>query len=540
MTRTSDHYRPAIALGLVSVLLVHVGCNAPRTTDAPAPTPPATVTPTAAQTAGPSPAASVAKAAPRPLFVDWPNPAGAVVISGEQLGYLEPCGCTSGQLGGLLRRYELTVQLRDQRKWPLVSVDLGSLVKDPLSARGGPEQSKLKFAIALKALAALDASALALSAEDLKLGVDEAVGQFLNLPGGKLKVVAANVAAPGLEAKVVPSVHTTAGTVRVGITAVVDPEKIKALKDPSLDILQVKAIDEALPAVLADLEKTTDTQILLVQAAPETARALATKYPGFDIVVGTSLYADPPEDAERLNDGKTLLVTVGHKGKYVGVVGLFPGGSPAYRYQRVMLDQRFDGPATTMKTIIEVEFRETLKQQKIVENFPKHAFVSGVGGASGATFVGVDACKKCHPETVASWLETKHAHAYASLAKDPKPNTLFDVECISCHTVGFEYNSGYKSAELTPALKNVQCEDCHGPGSKHVAEPTVKAHRVPMRVTREQADRNRLCLHCHDEDNSPHFEFEKYWDEVEHNGLDDPRSHLDPADKAKLEAKPAR
>ena len=60
-------------------------------------------------------------------------------------------------------------------------VDLGSLIKDPAAARGGPEQTKMKFAtiVALKALEAMKFDALALSPEDLKLGVDEAVGQFL-------------------------------------------------------------------------------------------------------------------------------------------------------------------------------------------------------------------------------------------------------------------------------------------------------------------------------------------------------------------------
>jgi Cytochrome c554 and c-prime len=553
MTRTNapHRYRPLAAVGLVVGLLAHVGCNASKPGDAPAPSPsqgaaanaPAVPAPEAAakptEAGAPKLEAKDAKPPGREPFADWPTPAGAVLISGEQLGYLEPCGCTSGQQGGLLRRYELATQIRDQKKWPLALVDLGSLIKDPVSARGGPEQSKLKFNIALKALGVLKYDALALSAEDLELGVDEAVGQFLNLPGDRLRIVAANVVMPGLETKVVPSVKTTAGPVKLGITAVVDPDALKALKDPSLDLLQVKPIDQALPGVLADLEKSTDTQILLVQAPPETAKALAAKYPGFDIVVGTSVYADPPEDAERLNDGKTLLVTVGHKGKCVGVVGLFPGATPAYRYQRVRLDQVYDGPAKPMKDIIEGEFRETLKQQKAVENYPKHGHVAGAGDASGATFVGVDACEKCHPATVESWRETKHAHAFASLEKDPKPNTIFDVECISCHTVGFEYTSGYKSAALTPLLKNVQCENCHGPGSKHVAEPTVKAHRIPMRVTREQADKNRLCYQCHDEDNSPKFNFAEYWEDVDHNGLDDPREHLDPADKAKLKAEPA-
>ncbi len=59
-------------------------------------------------------------------------------------GYLEPCGCTEGQIGGLLRRYDFLERLHKQN-WPTVQVDLGSLTKDPAVARGGFEQAKFKF-----------------------------------------------------------------------------------------------------------------------------------------------------------------------------------------------------------------------------------------------------------------------------------------------------------------------------------------------------------------------------------------------------------
>ena len=42
-----------------------------------------------------------------------------------------------------------------------------------------------------------------------------------------------------------------------------------------------------------------------------------------------------------------------------------------------------------------------------------------------------------------------------------------------------------------------------------------------MKLTAEQADKNRLCIRCHDEDNSPKFEFAKYWGQIVHKGLDD-------------------
>ena len=54
---------------------------------------------------------------------------------------------------------------------------------------------------------------------------------------------------------------------------------------------------------------------------------------------------------------------------------------------------------------------------------------------------------------------------------DPKPNTIYDAECVTCHTTGFEYNSGWESEAATPYLKGNQCENCHGPASKHIAEP---------------------------------------------------------------------
>jgi hypothetical protein len=334
------------------------------------------------------------------------------------------------------------------------------------------------------------------------------------------------VTAPGLEAKFVPSVRATAGTIKFGITAVVDPAALKALRDPSLDLLAVKPIDATLPAVLADLEKDTQTQVLLVQGPPELAKGLAKKYTGFDVVVATSAYPDPPADAERLNDGKTLLVNVGQKGKYVGVVGVFDDAKRPYRYQRVSLGPRYDGPAAAMKAVIQDEFRETLKAQRVTESYPKHGYVNG---AEGAKFAGAEACKTCHPNTFAKWSATKHAHAFESLLSDPKPNVIYDAECVSCHTTGFDYNSGWKSPELTAYLKGNQCENCHGPASRHAEAPDDKSFRAAIHLTADLADKNGLCLRCHDEDNSPKgFDFPQRWGQIIHKGLDtytDPKVH---------------
>ncbi|WP_422927302.1 multiheme c-type cytochrome [Singulisphaera sp. PoT] len=515
---TPRSYRPAIALTLVALVLTYVGCSSQNKEDEPAKV-------AKEATKGDAKGADTAPASdlgPKP-FHGWPKPAAALLVSGEQDGYLEPCGCTSGQLGGLRRRFELVQKLHEEQNWPLALVDLGGLIKDPAAARGGPEEAKAKFVVALKALGLLKYNALALSAEDLENGVDEAFAQFLDL-GEQPKVAVANVTpASGFEKNVVKSLTTTAGKVKLGITAVIDPQALAKLGDPAKDVLlpEIKPAEEALAGVLPDLETSSDAQVLLVQGPPELAKRLAEKFPGFDIVVSTSHF-DPLEEAERVNDGKTMVVSVGHKGQYVGVVGIYPDqqGPDRFRYQRITLNTRYDGPSEPMKKLIEDDLQDMLKQRGIVENFPRRDYA---GGAPGATFVGAETCKSCHPKTFAKWDSSKHAHAFESIVKDPKglrSDHQFDAECISCHTTGFEYNSGWVSAEKTAYLKGNQCENCHGPGSKHIAEPTNADFRKAIARSVAEAEKSGLCARCHDMDNSPKFDFATYWAQINHSKLD--------------------
>src|SRR5215211_5745356 len=84
------------------------------------------------------------------LFAGWPKPAVALLITGQQLGYIEPCGCTGleNQKGGLARRHTFIKQLVEDRGWPVVPLDVGSQVK-----RFGKQQ-EVKFAFTVQGLRA--------------------------------------------------------------------------------------------------------------------------------------------------------------------------------------------------------------------------------------------------------------------------------------------------------------------------------------------------------------------------------------------------
>ena len=82
-----------------------------------------------------------------PIFVDWPKPKLALVITGNQEGYLEPCGCAGldRMKGGMGRRFSLFRQLRE-KGWPIVGIDVGNI------AKGFGKQAELKFQIAINAM----------------------------------------------------------------------------------------------------------------------------------------------------------------------------------------------------------------------------------------------------------------------------------------------------------------------------------------------------------------------------------------------------
>jgi hypothetical protein len=109
-----------------------------------------------------------------------------------------------------------------------------------------------------------------------------------------------------------------------------------------------------------------------------------------------------------------------------------------------------------------------------------------------ATYVGVEACTACHPGPRAVWNDTPHSRAYPTLARQFKE---FNLECVSCHVTGYEQPGG-STVTHVEKLENVQCEVCHGPGSKHVANPADKTSLVA------RPDGAR-CLGCH---HPPHVE----------------------------------
>jgi hypothetical protein len=124
-------------------------------------------------------------------------------------------------------------------------------------------------------------------------------------------------------------------------------------------------------------------------------------------------------------------------------------------------------------------------------------FIAYAGGPpADAKYVGGNKCQACHATQHRTWQKEKHAKAFASLLPDEVKNP----ECVKCHVTGYGKPGGFTSEEATPALKNVGCEACHGPGSAHIEA----AKNAPETGDWDKKNINTPtnCVQCH----NPHID----------------------------------
>jgi RecJ-like exonuclease len=121
-----------------------------------------------------------------------------------------------------------------------------------------------------------------------------------------------------------------------------------------------------------------------------------------------------------------------------------------------------------------------------------------------ATYVGQAECASCHGEADAFWQSTGHAGAYKTLSDQFKE---FNLDCVGCHVTGYQRPGGSTVTHMQ-TLQNVQCEACHGPGSRH-----VESSGNTELITR--APDPKVCGSCH---HTPHvaddWKAEQAWEHI--------------------------
>jgi hypothetical protein len=515
-------------------------------------------------------------------FTAWGKrkPDVVLLLSGEQHGYVLPCGCSEPQVGGLERRYNL-VRLLKARGWPIVAVDLGNIAqKEGIQGPVGLQnlQGVPKYVVSMKALQAMGYTAVGLGEYEAALSFEQVLSHFaLNEP--QPRVLAANIRnADALFPEQLKSwtegVEVDASTpgalpIKVGVTTVIGLALQKKIKEPNV---QFEDVTPALRRVLAEMDAANvGLRVLLYQGPvngaargekPHDAVACARYFPQLNVILCLSDTDLPPampvEVGQEGHAARTQVISVGHKGKHVGVLGVWRTGKQdppfEFKYQLVELTPDFVAPKEQRKDnpVLDrmEEYTLSLKnagylakysqKQHVLQVMAPVAGLKNPGEKDEPTYVGSETCNKCHKNAYKIWKDSKHSHAYQTLVEAIHPsNRQYDAECIVCHTVGFGYQGGFRDADKTPLLKNVGCESCHGPGSLHVKNHKNREWQKRMNLNwwkdpeKEEAPAQKahrldkidmFCQKCHDTDNDVTWTngaFKKKWAQIAHPTLPD-------------------
>jgi hypothetical protein len=489
-----------------------------------------------------------------PYFHGWDKPELVLVLTADQHGYLSPCGCSEPQKGGLERRYNL-IQMLKARGWPVIALDLGNVPQIEAPAGLPNRQGLIKLRYAMRGMKEMGYLAVGLGDYEAAMPLARALDEYA-LQDPKPRVVTADLldrdkypdeTAQWQAADPIPGVN-----LKVGVTAALGPSVYDKIKKSNPSV-KFGESGPALGSLLKEMDAAKiDLPILLYMGSVVTppdggtaeAAAAAKSFPQFPLILaedGSDLArSDPLWVADPKTGGKTMLVTLGHKGKAVGVVGVFRtehADRPfELRYQLVEMSPDFATPESDKPEHrmikLEEEYAKELKDQHYLEQYPQVKHSNQAGKDPMPKYVGTERCGDCHKAEWEVWHGSKHSHAYQTLVDAKWPsNRQYDPECVVCHTVGFGYVSGYKAEKERINLKNVGCESCHGPGSLHAADPNnpaLLAEMNPWKAPPNEQPSDKVkrlqriddaCQKCHDPENDVNWTnggFERNWPKVEH------------------------
>lgn len=443
----------------------------------------------------------------------------SLVMTGDVRGEIEPCGCPTLPFGGFERRERLLS--RPIGFGPVFQLDAGELLTRGISSSGTDRERRAR--VVLAASAQVGVMAWVPGPSDL-LGLSPA--QMAAIPAPL--AVSATWLSPAGETVFPASTVLEQQGRRIGVIGLSAAPMGSSLGAQ----VQVRDAVEAAREALAELPTDLDLVITLGSVSDEEADRVAREVPGIGLMLTTAGrgYTDVRtvggvpiiESLDRGRYAQVLATRLGstpdrplelhpEPATWRSLVQLRGQGGDARRpalegaeaalashaigrnlgwLETRPLAQDLDGPTRVAPLLGEFK---TMVLSEAAARAAAPPPPTEPGYATAAS------CTTCHTTQFARWSFTDHTRAWQSLVERKATE---NPECLPCHTTGFGQPGGM--GELTTAsvraFKGVQCEACHGPMRGHPDDPRVQSGPVT----------EQRCLVCHDEANSPDFDWASY------------------------------
>ena len=395
-----------------------------------------------------------------------------IFVTGNELGQLKPCGCSGGQLGGFDRHAAILNRPEPAKR---LIVDTGNLVEQTL------KQDLIKFGITMQAFELLGYDVVNFTSEDVNTAMD--MGLLTTSQTGQgfeIITAAGNREEVNLPSKFTKRFLSNGRQIEVTVAAF------------DVESKQAGQISEQLKTLFDNEGETHSVNILIINSCNAETISLIAKERRVDCLI-----CPPESDEPELISNpaeRPLVISPGRYGRYI--VELQTAATTASERPTVsfsMIPVSEDLPQQNSLLELYKDYQQMVKQAGLIEEHPRYFLEKSL------EYTGSESCRSCHEYAYSKWEQQPHSKAWQTLVK---AGSQFDPECVLCHVVGMEYEGGFVSEKKTGHLKNVGCENCHGPGSKHVESYGTEPTGHPK----------ANCTDCHTPEHSSEYaEKQKYY-----------------------------
>ncbi|MEE9166711.1 MAG: multiheme c-type cytochrome [Candidatus Neomarinimicrobiota bacterium] len=406
-----------------------------------------------------------------------------ILYTNNTNGALENCLCPGKSYGSLEKRVLYIREWLEEHP-NTVLLDAG----DFLSAT----RNTLKDSMAFRVYELIPYDAVGLGDQEFFRGVNFLSGL---METSDLSFVSTNLAKPNLP-RISRELTVTRGGMTLGILSVMDPEIFRFYPQHVTEAVDITPYGEILQDRVTGLRDRVDLLVVLSHLGIDKDRELATSVSGIDIIIGghTQTILEEPEKL-----GNTLIVQAGKDGYFVGQLELvFDERKNLESYEGVLVPMDIGLPNDSTAVAMIVEYNRLIR----IRSGSRVERISPIPVSFLAT--SSELCGTCHASELEHWLTTPHASSFQVLKGEHKEKS---PDCLVCHTTGFGRDDGYLNYNITAELKNVNCTECHWMPVTHLKEPD---HYPSGSIEEVQ------CIRCHDQENSPLFEFAAFVSKLTH------------------------
>lgn len=428
---------------------------------------------------------------------DKPRPF-QLVFTADTSGRIEPCGCFSGQFGGLTR---ISTFLQAAGTNP-IKVEIGNAIA------GLEDYNVLQFRHLLDAFHAIGYSAV-------NFGEREA-----RLPATTIRELAANSPVPLISSNILDaetgeplldrSVLVEFQGLKVGFVGVIDPDSMKHETDPHVRIADMQ---ESIGRGLAEVKDKADILVCLAFSDENGLEEIAREFYEFDFILGGDV-TQPSPTLNRVNRSRILATT--NEARALGMVRATFNPRTGELTDcsgdiQLMVDSILQDPAIRQ---FSTNYRNEVRTVSLAIDEPAENATDRVPGVQyRASYVGSQACATCHADAYGIWSKSLHSHAFETLVAR---NSDADPNCIRCHVVGFGERGGYmRSMGTSGKLTGVGCESCHGPAREHVRVHSETLPGEAVLVKMRPVGQGQ-CIQCHYGEFSRPFKWDEFWPPIAH------------------------